>query len=188
MPPTILEQDVLAGMRKRQNPIAKKGLTILDRQGNPVDPGSINWGEATARNFGYTLRQPPGPENALGRVKFTFPNTHSIFLHDTPSRELFGADQRTFSSGCIRVEHPLDLALMLLEDDGWTKERIQAVVDAGTSETVFLKQPLPVLIVYWTVSVGASGELRFARDVYDLDAGVLRVLDTAAAGAPATGA
>jgi L,D-transpeptidase YcbB len=188
VPPTILEEDILGGMRKGQNPIARKGLTMLDRHGNPVDPGSINWAEATPRNFAYTLRQPPGPENALGRVKFIFPNTYSIFLHDTPSRELFGADKRTFSSGCIRVEHPLDLALMLLEDNGWTKERIQTVLDAGASETVFLKQPLPVLIVYWTVSVGASGDLRFARDVYDLDASLLRVLDTPATGAPATGA
>jgi murein L,D-transpeptidase YcbB/YkuD len=177
VPPTILEQDVLAGMRKGQNTVARKGLTILDRQGRPVDPATIDWATASAKTFGYTLRQPPGPDNALGRVKFIFPNEHAIFLHDTPSQELFTPDQRTFSSGCIRIEHPLGLAAELLRPDGWTPNRVQAVVDAGVSETVFLREPLSVVIVYWTVSVGASGELRFARDVYDLDAPVLRALN-----------
>ena len=176
VPPGILE-DVLAGMRKGQNTIARKNLTILDRQGNPVDPASINWANASTKNFSYTLRQPPGPENALGRVKFIFPNEHFVFLHDTPSKELFSADQRTFSSGCIRVENPLDLASVLLERDGWTRERVQGVIDTGDSQTVLLKTTLPVLIVYWTVSVGADGDVHFARDVYNLDASVLRGLD-----------
>ncbi len=177
VPPTILAQDVLAGMRKGQNTIAKKGLTILDQQGRAVDPASIDWQNATRGNFRYTLRQPPGPDNALGRVKFIFPNQHSIFLHDTPSRELFTSDQRTFSSGCIRVERPLDLAAVLLEgQENWTPTRIQEVVDSKQSQTVFLTTPLPVLIVYWTVSVGAAGDLRFAKDVYSLDPAVLRAL------------
>jgi murein L,D-transpeptidase YcbB/YkuD len=176
VPPTILAQDVLAGMRRGENTIARKGLTILDRQGRRVDPSAIDWPAAEARNFPYTLRQPPGKTNALGRVKFIFPNEHSIFLHDTPSQELFAADQRTFSSGCIRVERALDLAAALLAPDGWTPERIQQVLDAGRSETVFLNQPLQVLIVYWTVSVGATGEVRFARDVYNRDPRVLRAL------------
>jgi L,D-transpeptidase YcbB len=178
VPPTILAQDVLGGMRKGQNPIAKKKLTILDRQGRAVPADSIDWAAATPGTFPYTLRQPPGPGNALGRVKFVFPNEHAIFLHDTPSQELFRADERTFSSGCIRVENPLQFAGVLLEgQDDWNGARIQQVVDGGKTETVFLKQPLPVLIVYWTVSVGASGELRYARDVYNLDGAVLRALN-----------
>jgi murein L,D-transpeptidase YcbB/YkuD len=178
VPPTILAQDVLAPMRKGENAIEKKKLMILDRQGRPVDPASIDWSTASPGNFPYVLRQPPGPNNALGRVKFIFPNEHSIFLHDTPSQELFTADKRTFSSGCIRVQHALDFAAVLLGGrDGWTPERIQQAIEGGQTETVFLDQPLPVLIVYWTVSVGASGELRYARDVYDLDAPVLRALN-----------
>jgi len=177
VPPTILAQDVLAGMRKGQNTIARKRLTILDQQGRAVDPASIDWQTATPGNFRYTLRQPPGPDNALGRVKFIFPNQYSIFLHDTPSQELFTSDQRTFSSGCIRVEHPLDMAAILLEgQENWTPARIQEVVASQESHTVFLTTPLPVLIVYWTASVGASGELRFATDVYTLDPAVLRAL------------
>jgi L,D-transpeptidase YcbB len=178
VPPTILAQDVLAGMRKGQNTIARKGLTIIDRQGRRVDPSTIDWSSATPRNFPYVLRQPPGPGNALGRVKFVFPNEHTVFLHDTPSQELFGHDKRTFSSGCIRVEHALDLAAVLLQSqNGWTPERIGSVVDDGKTQTVFLERPLPVMIVYWTASVGTSGQLRFARDVYNRDPTLLRALE-----------
>jgi len=186
VPPTILAQDVLAGMRKGQNPIARKRLTILDDQGRAVDPASIDWQTATPRSFRYTLRQAPGPDNALGRVKFIFPNEYSIFLHDTPSQELFAADQRTFSSGCIRVEHALDLAGVLLEGQKWTAERIQEAVQTKQSQTIFLQDPLPVLIVYWTASIGASGELRFAKDVYGLDPAVLRALGAPRASEPRT--
>jgi murein L,D-transpeptidase YcbB/YkuD len=185
VPPTILAQDVLAGMRKGENVVARKKLVILDRQGRMVDPKAIDWKNATPATFPYTLRQLPSDDNALGRVKFMFPNEHSIYLHDTPSRELFVPDRRTFSSGCIRVEHALDFARVLLERQGdWTAERIQAVIDAGRQQTVTLKERLPVLIVYWTVSVGASGELRFARDVYGLDAPLHRALDAPAYVAP----
>jgi murein L,D-transpeptidase YcbB/YkuD len=181
VPPTILAQDVLAGMKKGQNTIAKKKLTILDAQGRKIDPSAIDWQSATPRNFRYTLRQPPGDDNALGRVKFIFPNEYSIFLHDTPSQELFAADQRTFSSGCIRVANALDLARVLLEGqptrpDGWTVERIQQTIDGGQPQTVFLDDPLPVLIVYWTASIGVGGDLRFAKDVYSLDPPLLRAL------------
>jgi murein L,D-transpeptidase YcbB/YkuD len=177
VPPTILAQDVLAGMRRGENTIARKGLTILDRQGRRVDPESIDWATATAANFPYTLRQPPGPDNALGRVKFVFPNEYDIFLHDTPSQELFGHDKRTFSSGCIRVERALELADLLLADqEAWSPDRIRLAVQTGDEQVVNLRQPLPVLIVYWTVSVGQTGEAKFMRDVYGLDAAVLRAL------------
>jgi murein L,D-transpeptidase YcbB/YkuD len=177
VPPTILAQDVLAGMRKGQNTIAKKNLTIYDDRNKPVDPATIDWANATPRTFRYTLRQPPGPDNALGRVKFIFPNSHSIFLHDTPSRELFAADQRTFSSGCIRIENPLDLARLLLEGHAtWTPTKMQEVLDSKQQQTINLATPLQVLIVYWTASVGATGEVRFAKDVYNLDSAVLRQL------------
>ena len=181
VPPTILAQDVLAGMRKGQNTIERKKLTILDSRGQAVDPSTIDWATATPANFRYTLRQPPGADNALGRVKFIFPNEYSIFLHDTPSQELFASDERTFSSGCIRVANALDLASVLLtgqrtRPENWTAARIKETVDAGQPQTVFLNEPVPVLIVYWTASIGAGGDLRFARDVYNFDPPVLRAL------------
>ena len=178
VPPTIAAQDVIAPMKKGVNAIARKRLMILDRQGRRVSPESIDWANVTRANFPYTLRQAPGPDNALGRVKFIFPNEHAIFLHDTPSQELFSADERLFSSGCIRVEHALDLAAVLLEgQDEWDREAVQRAVESGKTETVFLKTPLQVLIVYWTVTVGASGESRYARDVYNLDGRLRQALD-----------
>jgi murein L,D-transpeptidase YcbB/YkuD len=179
VPPTILEEDILAGMKEGdEDIIAKKQLVILDPDGSEVDPGSIDWDSARPESFPYTLRQPPGPANALGRVKFVIANEWDIYLHDTPSKELFAAEERTFSSGCIRVENALDLARVLLEGKrGWDAARIQEVLEEGTTQPVSLPEPLPVLIVYWTVSVGASGEVRFARDVYDLDPSLLRALD-----------
>jgi murein L,D-transpeptidase YcbB/YkuD len=178
VPPTILAQDVLAPMKRGDDAIRRKKLEIIDERGRRVEPSAIDWAAARPGSFRYTLRQPPGSENALGRVKFVFPNEHAVFLHDTPSRELFASDERTFSSGCIRVENALDFARELLQDDPqMTAERMTEIVAAGETKTVFLAQPMPVLIVYWTVTVGTSGEVRFAHDVYAEDPRVLQALD-----------
>jgi len=111
-------------------------------------------------------------------VKFDFANRFSIYLHDTPRRELFEADLRTFSSGCIRVDRALELAQQLLRgQSGWSAARIQQAVENGRTQHVKVANPPAVLIVYWTVSVGASGEIRYMRDVYDLDPPVIAALD-----------
>jgi murein L,D-transpeptidase YcbB/YkuD len=176
VPSTILREDVLAGINRGEDMIAKKHLKVLDRSGKEVDPGSVDWKAANAGSFPYTLRQDAGPNNALGRVKFMFPNPYDIYLHDTPSRELFGAEKRTFSSGCIRVENPLELAAVLLADKGYDAAKIEQTIADGKTQQVNLSAPLPILIVYWTVSVGASGEVRYAPDVYGLDPAVLQAL------------
>jgi len=178
VPPTILAEEVLGGMRKDKTYLAGKGLVVLDKDNHEVDPGSIDWGDATPETFPYTLRQPAGSDNALGRVKFLFPNEYSIYLHDTPSRAKFEAESRTFSHGCIRLERPLELAEVLLSDqDPWTPEKINEVLESGSTENVELAHPVPVLIVYWTVSVGVSGEIRYMRDIYSLDPPVLAALN-----------
>lgn len=178
VPPMILAEEVLGGMRMEENYLAKKGLVVLDKDNHEVDPRSIDWGNATSEDFPYTVRQPPGADNALGRVKFLFPNKYSIYLHDTPSRTLFEAESRTFSHGCIRLERPLELAELILSgQDSWTSGKINQVLESGLTENVELNHPLPVLIVYWTVSVGASGEIRYMRDIYDLDQPVLAALN-----------
>jgi murein L,D-transpeptidase YcbB/YkuD len=125
------------------------------------------------------LKQRPGPTNALGRVKFMFPNSHFVFLHDTPSRELFAQETRTFSSGCIRVENPLELADIVLErNGGWNLEKLQEVVDSGVTQTVSLKEPLPVLILYLTAIAFDDGrDFTFYRDVYGRDGKVLDALN-----------
>ncbi|HKQ18401.1 MAG TPA: L,D-transpeptidase family protein [Candidatus Eisenbacteria bacterium] len=176
VPGTIIAEELAGEVRKDGAYLAKKGLVVLDKDGQEVDPSSVDWGNAASGDFPYTLRQPPGTDNALGRVKFLFPNKYSIYLHDTPSRTNFEAEKRTFSHGCIRLEKPLELATLLLAGQ-WDRGKIDQAIASGTTENVELTHPLPVLIVYWTVSVGASGEIRYMRDVYDQDQKVFAALN-----------
>lgn len=178
VPPTMLAEEVIPGMQENGDYLARADLVLLDADNKEVDPASVDWRRADSRSFPYTLRQRPAADNALGRVKFLFPNRHSIYIHDTPSRTLFDSESRTFSHGCIRLENPLELARLLLSgQDGWNAEKIDQVLATGETKNVELETPLPVLIVYWTVSVGASGELRYMRDFYDLDPAALAALD-----------
>jgi murein L,D-transpeptidase YcbB/YkuD len=178
VPPMILSEEVLEGMKRDESYLTRKGLVVLDKDNQEVDPGSVDWGSASSEDFPYTVRQPPGTDNALGRVKFLFPNKYSIYLHDTPRRTQFEAEKRTFSHGCIRLERPLELANLLLSgQDSWSSGKIDEVLAAGVTENVELEHSLPVLIVYWTVTVGASGEIRYTRDIYDLDQAVLNALN-----------
>lgn len=178
VPPGILDKDVIPGMRRGQNVLARKRLKVYDRQNRPVDPATIDWTKYTGNSFPYFLRQDAGDENALGRVKIDFPNTHLVYLHDTPTRSLFDKDERTFSSGCIRVEKPLELAQILLNDpERWNADAIRKVVDAGQTRTVTLATKVPVLLIYWTVDQDDLGRVVFKRDVYDRDPRLLRALD-----------
>jgi L,D-transpeptidase YcbB len=178
VPPMIIREEVIEGMKQGKDFITKKGLVVTDNKGQQVDPGSINWDDASSDNFPYTLKQPPGPDNALGRVKFLFPNPYSIYLHDTPSKASFEAENRTFSHGCIRLENPLELAEILLSgQDSWNSGKIQEALATGETQNVNLEHTIPVVIVYWTVSVGTSGEVRYARDIYGLDPPVLAALN-----------
>jgi murein L,D-transpeptidase YcbB/YkuD len=136
-----------------------------------VDPATADW---SARNPPYRLVQRPGPDNALGRIKFMFPNEHAVYLHDTPSRDLFERDSRAFSSGCIRVEDPFELAEQLLGARG--RERLDALTATGRTETVFLDKPMTVMLLYWTAEVDADGQATFFPDVYGRDPGVVAAL------------
>jgi len=173
VPSTILKEDIIGADEGASAAIAKKGLHVYDQDGNEVDAGSVDWGNGGG---GYTLRQEAGEKNALGRIKFMFPNPYDVYLHDTPHRELFAAEKRTFSSGCMRLENPMELAKIVLGDKGYDDAKIEQVVATGKTTQVNLSKPLPVLIVYWTVSVGATGEVRYNPDVYGLDDAVLGAL------------
>jgi murein L,D-transpeptidase YcbB/YkuD len=121
--------------------------------------------------------QDPGPNNALGRIKFMFPNPHFVFLHDTPSRSLFERSERAFSSGCIRVERPFELARWLLDDDTkWDDDAIQRVVDSRKTETVLLPRRVPVILMYWTIDLREDQRVGFKRDLYERDGAVLEAL------------
>jgi len=177
VPPTILRNDTLPAVRKDPNYLAEKNISVLDRTGHRVDPASIDWGTA-GRGFPYTLRQEPGPDNALGRIKFIFPNSHFVYLHDTPHKELFDSPERAFSSGCIRVEHPLELARLVLEGRSeFNMTDIQRMIDSGRTERVVLDESLPILVLYLTASIDDAGNARFFRDVYQRDAAVLSALN-----------
>ncbi len=178
VPPTVLANEILQDMRSNPNALEDRGLVVYDRANRVVDPATIDWNAVTPDSFPYTIRQPAGDANALGKVKFLFPNPYAIYLHDTPSRQLFDARRRTFSHGCIRLEHPLELAALLLQgQDDWDAAKIDSVVAADSTRAVALQRTPPILIVYWTVSVGASGEVRYADDIYHLDPPLLAALD-----------
>jgi len=103
--PNILKKDILPAVRRNRGYLRKKGLQVVTHRGKPVSPRAVNW-RVSSKNFPYLIRQPPGARNALGRIKFMFPNRYSAYLHDTPNRKLFGRSKRLFSSGCVRVEYP----------------------------------------------------------------------------------
>jgi murein L,D-transpeptidase YcbB/YkuD len=173
VPPSILAHDILPAQKRDRSTLAKKRLQVIDHDGRPVPESSIDWANATPRNFRYMLRQAPGPDNALGRVKFMFPNAYSVYLHDTPSKALFEKSERAFSSGCIRVENPLELAALLLEgQQGWDRQAIDRAVAGGKTESVTLARPLPVLLTYWTAWVDRDGVLQLRTDIYGRDAKV----------------
>lgn len=181
VPPTIAAVDKLPGIKADPRTIAAQRMTLLDQATNqPIDPATVDWAEMTGSAFNrrFRLRQDPGPANALGRVKFMFPNRHNVYLHDTPSRELFERASRSFSSGCIRVEDPLDLAEYLLADqEGWTPDRIEAAATAGVERTVRLTSGVPVHLLYWTAWVDGDGVVHLRDDVYGRDRTVAIALE-----------
>lgn len=174
VPPGILRSDLLPELRRDPGSLARRNMVVLDTSGRVVDPSTVDW---NAPHFPYMLRQEPGPDNALGRVKFMFPNPHHVYMHDTPSRELFARADRTFSSGCIRLENPLELAEILLAETGrWDRAAIDAVLATGQPRTITLPRPLTVLLIYAT-AVPENGELYLLPDVYGRDARVLDALE-----------
>jgi len=178
VPPGIIKNDILPDARRDPASITRRGLNVLDAQGNVVDPASVDWSKFKSGHIPYTLRQEPGPKNALGRVKIMFPNSYSVYLHDTPSQSKFEESDRAFSSGCVRIERPLELAELLLADPSrWNAASIQRVVDAGRTQNVTLPAKVPVLLAYWTAWVDPQGRVNFRRDVYGQDAQWAAALD-----------
>lgn len=170
VPPGIQKADVIPATARNVNYLKEKNMVVLNARGQQVDPATINWRRDGMR---YTIRQAPGPQNALGRVKFMFPNKYDVYLHDTPSRELFARDERTFSSGCIRVEKPFDLARLLLDDmPEWTDERIRQAMNNDNPRTVVLRSQPGVYLYYLTAWADRAGNVYYRNDIYDRDAEV----------------
>jgi murein L,D-transpeptidase YcbB/YkuD len=177
VPPSILKQDVLPAIKRDPSYLRSRNMQVLTMAGEVVDPASVDWQQYPRRGFPYMIRQQPGPQNALGRVKIMFPNEHMIYLHDTPSRNLFQRSERTFSSGCIRVEEIEELVQLLLDDSSkWNRSTIDATIDARKTRRVSLANPVPIYLVYWTVEVEEGGEVHFKHDPYDRDRSLLKAL------------
>jgi murein L,D-transpeptidase YcbB/YkuD len=178
IPPGILRNDTLPAIKRDPNYLSSKNIRVIDRNGSLIDPATVDWNQYS-KGVPYTLRQDPGPNNALGTVKFIFPNKHFVFLHDTPHRELFDRPERAFSSGCIRVEDPLTLAGLLLDDDAYQRPELEAVVATRETQRIHLKNTVPVIIVYLTASLSSDGNVTFHKDIYNRDDKVLSALDGA---------
>jgi murein L,D-transpeptidase YcbB/YkuD len=177
VPPTILKQDIIPAIHRDPGYLASRNMVLLDASGRQVNTADIDLQSLTANSFPYVVRQEPGPQNALGRIKFMFPNSHFVYLHDTPSRDLFKRADRTFSSGCIRVEHPLTLAELLLNDPvNWSRAKLEERLAERHTQTVSLKTPIMVFLVYLTAEPEADGEVNFFNDVYGRDPAVLQGL------------
>ena len=177
VPPTILKKDILPKIKKNPGYLTKMKISVIDRKGRRVDPNSVNWSKYS-KNVPYTFRQEPGPHNALGRIKFIFPNKYFIYLHDTSSQSLFGRKDRAFSSGCIRVDKDLELAEILLDDsDKWNQKSIQKLLDTNKTQRVNLPKPRPVMLLYRTIRFDENNNIIFIGDVYDRDRTVLEGLN-----------
>ncbi len=171
VPRSMAVKDKLPQLKKDPERLARSKIRVLDREGHEIDPTMIDWSQYNSNNFPYRLRQDPGSYNALGKVKFMFPNEHAIYLHDTPQKSLFGKTERTFSSGCIRIENPVELAEYFLKDQDWKVDRIQKAYDGSKEQTVRLKEDMrfPVYTIYMTAEVDANGKTVYRSDIYDKD-------------------
>ena len=180
VPPLLAEEDELPAMRKDPAALVAQGMRVLEGWGadeREIDPMTVDWSKVTPKNLLWHFRQDPGPMNALGGVKFMLPNKFDVYLHDTPATALFAKMPRDFSSGCIRVEKPLDLAEYVLSGDRkWDREKIEAAIKSGEERTVNLRNPIPVHLLYWTAWVDPDGTLQFRKDVYGRDARLLDAL------------
>jgi murein L,D-transpeptidase YcbB/YkuD len=186
VPPSIVRVEILPEVQSDPDYLEKQDMEILDSRGNVIDSPNITPEILQQIQSGaLSIRQRPGPKNSLGLVKFLFPNEYDVYMHDTPSTELFSRSRRDFSHGCIRLQEPVELAAWVLRNNpDWTQDRIRAAMDGDETLEVNLRSPIPVLIVYGTVVVLEDQIVHFYHDLYDLDDDLDRLLDK---GYPYTG-
>ena len=169
VPTSIVRNEILPKLKQNTSYLSRNHIEVLS--GNKVvNPNSINWRNYEG-NVPFNFRQLPGDDNALGKIKFLFPNNFNIYLHDTPSKGLFNEPKRAFSHGCIRVSQPNRLALYLLRNDkAWNKERVDKILKTNKEYGIKVSPMVPVYIVYFTSWVDNTGQINFRKDLYGLDA------------------
>ena len=181
VPPSILRNEIVPKIAKDRSYVQKSGFEVTTYSGEVVTDGVIS-DEVLAQLRGgkLTVRQKPGPKNALGLIKFIFPNNNNVYLHSTPSQAAFSESRRDFSHGCVRVEDPAALAAYVLRNNpGWTRDRVDAAFKAEKQEQVNLTKPIPVLIVYGTAISPEQGQVRFFDDIYGHDASLEKLFNQA---------
>lgn len=171
VPESIVNKEIIPAVRRNPNYLTRNNMEVLSYSGKPVDPQSVNW---KARSIPYLIRQKPGPSNSLGLVKFMFPNSFSVYIHDTPAKHLFERDVRSMSHGCIRLARPLDFAKLLLQDqEEWTDEKINEAMKQDHEVKVELIKKTPVYVVYLTFWTDGNCNPYFRPDLYDRDQEIL---------------
>jgi murein L,D-transpeptidase YcbB/YkuD len=169
VPASIAVNEILPELQRDQAYLLKENMIVV---GRPSDPRglAIDWSSPSATQFATRLRQLPGADNALGRIKFEFPSPYAVYLHDTPARRLFERARRTFSHGCMRMERPRELAAYLLRDQGWGSAEIETAIAEGRTREASLQRPVALWVLYLTAFAQADGAVHFREDVYGLDA------------------
>jgi murein L,D-transpeptidase YcbB/YkuD len=185
VPPKLAREDILPKLKKDPSYLKKKGFHVFEswsEGAREIDGATVDWTQVNGESLSFKFRQDPGPQNALGRILFLFPNKFDVYMHDTPERWLFSQTVRDFSSGCIRIEKPIDLAAYALRDDpSWTKDKIVEAIASGETKVIRLRKPLGVHILYWTTWLGVDGRIQFRQDIYLRDAALFRALEERAA-------
>jgi len=188
VPPKLAREDILPKVREDPAYLKKKGFRVFENwaeDAREIDTAAVDWLLLDEERMSYKFRQDPGPQNSLGRIMFLFPNKYDVYIHDTPERWLFGRAIRDFSSGCIRIEKPFELAAYVLRNDpDWTKDKIAEAVAARTTQVIWLRERLRVHVLYWTAWLGEDGRAQFRQDIYLRDAALVRALDERAAASP----
>lgn len=178
VPRSIAVNELLPKLRKNAGALGSQNFEVL-RGGSVISAHSVPWNSYSKGNFPVRLRQKPGTKNALGRIKFMFPNSFNVYIHDTPSKSKFSKASRFFSHGCLRLKDPLKMAEVLLADKGWSRAKIDGVVASKKRTVVKLDQKIPVHIAYMTSWVNKDGSIHFRRDVYGRDKTLAKALERA---------
>ena len=175
VPPSIAKRQVVPSFKNDPGIVERNGY-VLYQNNKEVDPAGIDWSKVNPSNFPYSIRQNPGPTNAMGNVKFMFPNEHAVYLHDSSVRTFFSLSKRSHSSGCVRLKYPMELAYELVTHDGdMTQQDIDDIVEPGGKETrVSLKKNVPIHMIYQSVIPDENGDARFLFDIYGLDERMVR--------------
>jgi murein L,D-transpeptidase YcbB/YkuD len=173
IPPTILREDILPQIQKDTTYLQRKGIYVLKGR-DTINPATITWTENNVHR--YTFQQKPSYRNALGLIKFMFPNRYNVYLHDTPDKHLFWEDQRTFSSGCMRLQHPFEFAASIISDSLVDLDSLKRIVKSAKPSKIVLKKAPVIYILYWTAWADDGGQLHFRKDIYGRDDRLIRAL------------